>query len=139
MNMDDGTTHLECNCNSLNYKYEACGHIVTGDLNIIKDVKLRNLIKKGPTYRKQNNIDWEVNRRNCKEAVTKYMGKWARTAGADRRVLRDWDKTVHECIDERVRFLKQRRLNKRKKQFLRNKVHLDSLNSFHTKYVLVPR
>ena len=48
MNMDDGTTHL--NCNSSNYKYEACGHIVTGDLNIIKDVKLRNLIKKGPTY-----------------------------------------------------------------------------------------
>ena len=79
-----------------------------------------------------------MNRRNCKEAVTKYMGKWARTAGADRRVLRDWEKTVHECINERVRFLKQRRLNKRKKQVLRNKVHLDSLNSLHEKYVLVP-
>ena len=50
-----------------------------------------------------------------KEAVTKYMGKWARTVGADRRVLRDWEKTVHECIDERVRFLKQRWLNKRGK------------------------
>ena len=61
----------------------------------------------------------------------------ARTAGADRRVLRDWEKTVHECIDERVRFLKQRRLNKRKKQVLRNKVHLDSLNSLDEKYVLV--
>ena len=80
MNMDDGTAHLECNCNSSNYKYEACGHI------------------------------------------------------------RDWEKTVHEYIDERVRFLKQRRLNKRKKQVLiiRNKVHLDSLNSLHEKYVLVP-
>ena len=43
MNMDDGTTHLQYNCNSSNYKYEACGHIVTGDLNIIKDVKLRNI------------------------------------------------------------------------------------------------
>ena len=32
-----------------------CLYIVTGDLNIIKDVKLRNLIKKGPTYREQNN------------------------------------------------------------------------------------
>ena len=37
-----------------------------------------------------------------------------------------------------MRFLKQRRLNKRKKQVLRNKVHLDSLNSLHEKYVLVP-
>ena len=50
MNMDDGTTHLECNCNSSNYKYETCGHIVTADLNIIKDVKLKNLIKIGPSY-----------------------------------------------------------------------------------------
>ena len=87
-------------------------------MNIIKDVKLRNLIKKGPTYREQNNIDWEVNRRNCKEAVTKYMGKWARTAGADRRILRDWEKTVHECIDERVRFLKQGGLIREKSRSL---------------------
>ena len=138
MSLDNGTTQLECNCNSSNYKYEACGHIVTGDSNIIKDVKLRNSIEKSPTCREQNNIDWEVNRRNCKEAVTKYMGKWARAAGADRGVFRDWEKTVHECIDERVRFLKQRRFNKRKKQVLRNKVHLDSLNSLYEKYVLVP-
>ena len=67
-----------------------------------------------------------------------YMGKWARAAGADRRVLRVWEKTVHECIDVRERSLKQRRLNKRKKQVLRNKVHLDCLNSLHEKYVLVP-
>ena len=46
MNMDVGTTQLKCNCNSSNYMYEAYGLIVTGDLNIIKDVKLRNLIKK---------------------------------------------------------------------------------------------
>ena len=45
-----------------------------------------------------------------------------------RRVLRDWEKTVHECIDGRVRFLKQRRLNKRKKQVLINRVHLVFLN-----------
>ena len=79
-----------------------------------------------------------MNRRNCKEAVTKYMGNWARAAGAYRRELRDWKKTVHECIDERVRFLKQRWLNNRKKQVLRNKVHLDSLNCLHDKYVSVP-
>ena len=53
-----------------------------------------------------------MNRRNCKEAVTKYMEKSARAAGADRRVLRGCQKTVHECIDERVRFLKERWLNK---------------------------
>ena len=57
---DCGTTGMVCSCNSSRY-YESCGHVVTGDLRIIKDVKLRNLITKGPAYREQNNIDWRVN------------------------------------------------------------------------------
>ena len=59
--MDCGTAGMVCSCNSSRYKYESCGHVVKGDLSIIKDVKLRNLISKGPTYREQNNIDWRVN------------------------------------------------------------------------------
>ena len=68
---EDGANTVECNCNSSNYKYEACGHIITGDLNIIKDVKLRNLIKKVLLIGNKIIIiiDWEVNRRNCKEKL----------------------------------------------------------------------
>ena len=44
LNMDCGTAGMMCSCNSSRYKYESCGHVVTGDLSIIKDVKLRNLI-----------------------------------------------------------------------------------------------
>ena len=45
MNIYDETTQMEHNYNSQNYSYEPRGHNVTGDLNI-KDVKLRNFIKK---------------------------------------------------------------------------------------------
>ena len=83
LNMDAGTAGMDCSCSSSNYKYEPCGHVVTGDLSIIKDVKLRNLIKKGPTYREQN---WRVNVKNCKEAVIKYFRKWAKTMDVDARV-----------------------------------------------------
>ena len=44
LNMNCGTAGMVCSCNSSRYKYESCGHVVTGDLSIIKDVKLRNLI-----------------------------------------------------------------------------------------------
>ena len=83
LDMDAGTAGMDCSCSSSNYKYEPCGHVVTGDLSIIKDVKLRNLIKKGPTYREQN---WRVNVKNCKEAVTKYFRKWAKTMDVDARI-----------------------------------------------------
>ena len=51
--------------------------MVTGDLKIIKDAKVRKLVNKGPSYREQNNIDWGLNARICKEAVTKYKVKWS--------------------------------------------------------------
>ena len=64
--MENGTEGMQCNCSSSEYKYDLCGHVLTGDLSIIRDVKLRNLIRKGPVFREQNNIDWEVNLRTAK-------------------------------------------------------------------------
>ena len=39
LNMDCGTAGMVCSCNSSRYKYESCGHVVTGDLSISKDIK----------------------------------------------------------------------------------------------------
>ena len=32
LDMDTGTAGMDCSCSSSNYKYEPCGHVVTGDL-----------------------------------------------------------------------------------------------------------
>ena len=50
LDMDNDTDDIECSCSSSSYRYEPCGHIVTGDLSIIRDITLRDLIKKGPSY-----------------------------------------------------------------------------------------
>ena len=47
------------------------------------------------------------------------------------RVLRDWEETVYKFIDEKIRCLKQRQINKRKKHVLKSRVHLDNLNKLH--------
>ena len=122
LNMDCGTAGMVCSCNSSRYKYKSCGHVVTGD-----HVKLRNLISKGPTFREQNNIDWRVNLMNSKAAVSRYAKKWAKEASVDRRVHRDWEETVYKFIDAKIRCLKQRQINKRKKHVLKSRVHLDNL------------
>ena len=49
--MENGTEGMQCSCSSSEYKYDLCGHVLTGDLSIIRDVKLRNLIRKGPVFR----------------------------------------------------------------------------------------
>ena len=121
-----------------NYYNEPVGHVITGDLRIVRDVKLRELLRKGPNYREQNNINWEVNVRHCKAAISKYRKKWAKKACVDHRVLRDWEKTVHECIEKRVKTLKSKHINKRKKHILKTRIHKNHLDQLHKKYVLVP-
>ena len=137
LDMDNGPDDIKCSCSSSSYRYEPCGHIVTGDLSIIRDITLRNLIKKGPSYREQNNIDWKVNEKTSKEAVSRYYQKWAKAACVDKRVLRNWKEVLYSCIDERIKILQQLHINKRKKQVLKSKVHLDYLNKLHDNFVLV--
>ena len=50
LNLDNGTKDMEC---SSEFCYGPAGHVVTGDLRIIKDAKLRELVNKGPSYREQ--------------------------------------------------------------------------------------
>ena len=56
----------------------------------------------------------------------------------DSRVLSEWECKVHECIDERIKLLKTKHINKRKKHILRTERHLHSLRDLQHDYVLVP-
>ena len=73
LDFDIGTEDMHCNCSTCEYCYEPAGHVVTGDLNIIRDAKLRTLIAKGPSYREQNSINWRVNEEICKQTVSAYI------------------------------------------------------------------
>ena len=97
---------MKCECSSSNFCYSPARHIVTGHLKSIKDIKLRNMIAKGPNYREQNNINWNVNSKICKEAVSKYKVKWSKKEKVDKRLLNEWEITVHECIDKRIQQLR---------------------------------
>ena len=55
LDFDVGTEDMCCDCPTMYaYCYEPAGHVVTGDLTIIRNAKLRALVVKGPSYREQN-------------------------------------------------------------------------------------
>ena len=86
------------NCKNSIYIDKDIGHVLTGNLNIIKDRKLRKLIQKGPSYREQNNINWNTNLKNCIKAIKEYKTKWARREKVDTRVLNEWEGTVTSIV-----------------------------------------
>ena len=48
----------ECNCNESSFCDPAHGHVVTGNLNIIKNKKFRKLLSKGPNYREPKTLNY---------------------------------------------------------------------------------
>ena len=50
----------------------------TGDLSIIPNFKLRDLIAKGPKYREPCKVDWDKNLSLLCEAVDQYALQWAK-------------------------------------------------------------
>ena len=60
LDVDVGTRNMCCDCSTSKYCYAPVGHVVTGDLGIVKDAKLRSLIEEGPSYREQNCINWRI-------------------------------------------------------------------------------
>ena len=122
-----GTEGMSCNCSDSRYCYEPVGHVVTVDLTIIKDAKLRSLVEKGLSYREQNYIDWNVNKRLCKEAVAKFKQRWSSKEGVDVSAFNEWECKLNECIQRRIATLCKKHINKRRKHVLKTRRHLESL------------
>ena len=118
--------------------YTPAGHIITGNFNIIKDKRLRNLLTKGPKYRIPHAIDFPSCRVKIAEALQDFGNKWCRRERADVNALSDWKKSIFDIVDKRITFYKDKHnlLPPRPKTSFR---HLKQvLQNFHSKFVLVP-
>ena len=61
-----------CSCSTSPYLYSPVGHIITGNLNIIDNTKLRDLISKGPKYRESPSFTWKYNFKLVMDAIEDY-------------------------------------------------------------------
>ena len=88
-----------CECNISSHLYEPYGHVITGDLSIIPNSKLRDLIGKGPKYREPCKVDWDKNLSLLCEAVDQYALQWAKREIVELSVLSSWKEMVKGQIE----------------------------------------
>ena len=67
-----------CSCSLSQFLYSPAGHIVTGDLNIIRNKQLRDLISKSPKNREPHSFSWKYNFKLFMDSVEGYACKWAK-------------------------------------------------------------
>lgn len=64
-----------CDCHSNPFLYQPLNHVLTGNLNIIKNTTLRDIFSKGSKYRPVTEINWDDNDRDIKNALDNLI-KW---------------------------------------------------------------
>ena len=100
-----------CDCKSSTVCYEPHCHIITGDLRIVKNRKLRRLLSKGPKYR-ENTIDWDLNKNILITAVDDYAKNWSKREGVPVSVLNEWSLTLKLIISNKVNSFKKTKVKK---------------------------
>ena len=108
LDFEIGTTNLSCDCHVSDFRYEPVGHVVTGNLGIVGNRKLRKLLSKGPSYREQNNINWDTNQKIIKKAIRAYKVQWAKKEKVDSRTLDEWECRIIETVQARIDRLRKK-------------------------------
>ena len=127
-----------CTCTTSKYCYDKVDHIITGNLEIVKNNKLRNILKKGPKYRLHSDIDFNCCKIELAEALKDYSEKWCKREDVTIESLDTWIKEVLTLIDKNIQFFQSHP----KAIPQHNKLDVYKLRSdikdLHEKFVFVP-
>ena len=125
-----------CSCSSSQFLYSPAGHIVTGDLNIIQNKQLRDLISKGPKYREPHSFSWKYNFKLIMDSVEEYARKWAKQEEVELDTLSEWVKSVKHHLKRRI-YMVSRSVNTKPKSTLDDPFVSRYLEDLHDHFVIV--
>ena len=126
-----------CQCNTSKFCYEPHGHVITGDLMVIENVKLRELVAKGPKYREPNKINWQSTETIISNSIDLYAEQWSKREQVDLKYLSEWKDQIKKLVVERISSLKEK-IRSPKQKILSDPNVKDTLRRLHDDFVLVP-
>ena len=91
-----GTGIHQCNCAGSEFCDPNHGHIITGNLQIIENSKLRQLMSKGPNYREPRTVNWRKCRLKILEALDEFI------VANSRLELESWKTVVLSKVDTKI-------------------------------------
>ena len=126
-----------CQCNTSKFCYEPHSHVITGNLMVIENIKLRELVAKGPKYREPNKINWQSTETMISNSIDLYTEQWSKREQIDLKYLSEWKDQIKELVVERISSLKEK-IRSPKQKILSDRDVKDTLRRLHDDFVLVP-
>ena len=132
----------ECDCNTNNeyseFVYKHHGHVHTGNVDIVKNSKLQQLMKKGAQFRETKFYSMQQHYHILCEHIDIFAEKWIRKEKCDPSLLKDWVDTLKLFVH---RELKNRNIisyQNRTSPVLKDPEVVEYLTKFQNRFVIVP-
>jgi hypothetical protein len=131
----------QCGCSTSEFCDPQHGHIVTGNLNVITNDKLRRLLTKGPTYREANDLDWKKVFTCIKKGVCELQQEWCAKENVADQVLDEWRCRLLQEVKVQIRALRQKpsvQHRTKTKKVLDDEEVKTYLDELHANFVITP-
>ena len=125
---------LVCDCNNNQFKDEHHQHVVTGNLNIIKNNDLRTLLKKGLNYRDQAAPNKHKTLEAVKKALNNYIKKKSSKTSRPEAMFGEWKSSIMESVKNKLETFRPYKYN----SILSKPEVKEELIQLQDKYVFVP-
>lgn len=129
---------IPCECENSQYKDAHHNHIITGDLHLVENAKLRSLLTKGPNFREPCSVNYSKCQNIINESLDSYVCNLANKTPYDEETFENWKGTVKEKISEKVRKLKRRKKPSQTKPVLSDPIVQNYLEELQRRFVIVP-
>ena len=71
-------------------------HVITGDLVVIENVKLREFVAKGPKYREPTKINWKSTETMVSDSIDLYAEQRSKREQVGLKHLSEWKDQIKE-------------------------------------------
>ena len=127
-----------CECSNSEFSDPHHKHIVSGDLRIIENSKLRKLLSKGPNYREPKTLNYKKCKQSIESSIEYSVENLVKKYKLNVEDLQPWKNKILELVDKRITQLKSKRVPSTTKPSLEDEEVLSALADIHNKFVIVP-
>ncbi|KAL5258593.1 hypothetical protein ACHWQZ_G009164 [Mnemiopsis leidyi] len=126
---------VTCNCSSSEFMDPTLGHVVTGNLAVIKNSKLRNLLNKGLTYRECHQWKKDDVLSSIEKDLDTHIAKQSEKKKTPVQCFQLWKSDLLTKVRNKLAHIKIRRF---KKPVLSDKDTLAELKKLQKTFIIVP-
>ena len=98
--------NIECNCRTSEFCDINHGHVITGNLSIVNNLKLRKVLSKGPNYREKRTINFNVAKREILNSICNLSEKLKNKYKLHNDSLNAWKDKITTLLSQKITNLK---------------------------------